>query len=125
MGAFINGGVFQSHMSFANLPVIERSDVYIDIAFKKARDAARNHKLGDHEKSALNREKTLSLVKMRTVRESLTRSLQQIIDEYPNFDNLHEFYAQLLRLTLNYKQIKKSFGSMNWLVTQIRVFKIL
>ncbi len=109
-------------MGFADLPIIERSEVYIDIAFKKARDAARHHTLGDHEKSALNREKTLSLVKMRTVRDSLSSQLQLIIDKYPNLDNLHEFYAQLLRLTLNYKKIKKSFGSMNWLITQIKDF---
>lgn len=109
-------------MGFSDLPVVERSEVYIDVAFKKARDSARHHTLGDHEKSALNREKTLSIVKMKAVRESLTRQLQILIDKYPNFDNLHEFYAQLLRLTLDYKKLKKSFGSINWLINQIKLF---
>lgn len=109
-------------MGFSDLPVIERSEVFLDIAFRKARDAARNHTLAEYEKSSLNREKTLSLVKIKAVKESLSKQLQLIIDKYPNFDNLHEFYAQLLRLTLNYKQLKKTLGSINWLLTQIREF---
>ncbi|MCA9478211.1 MAG: 50S ribosome-binding GTPase [Nanoarchaeota archaeon] len=109
-------------MGFSDLPIIERSDVFLDIAFKKARDAARNHTLADYEKSALNKEKTLSLVKLKAVRESLSKQLQLIIDKYPNFDNLHEFYAKLLRLTLDYKQLKKTLGSVNWLLGQVRDF---
>lgn len=109
-------------MGFQDLPVIERADVYLDIAFRKARDAARNHTLAEYEKSTLNREKTLSLVKIKAVRDALTKQLQQVIDKYPNFDNLHEFYAQLLRLTLNYKQLKKTLGSINWLNNQIKEF---
>lgn len=109
-------------MGFNDLPTIEKIDLYLDSAFKKARTNARNHTLADHEKSVLNRTKSLALIKISTVNDYLTGKLDNIIAKYPNFDNLSEFYTQLLKHSLNYKQLKKSLGGMNWLKDQIKKF---
>ncbi|MFP4523652.1 MAG: GTPase [Candidatus Woesearchaeota archaeon] len=109
-------------MGFSDLPPIERVEVYLDTAFRKARLNARKHVLADHEKSVLNREKSLALIKIDTVRSHITSSFQKIIAAYPNFDNLTEFYTQLLHLTLDYNTLKKSLGSFKWVVDQTHSF---
>lgn len=109
-------------MGFSDLPPIETVDTYMDTAFRKARLNARQHVLGEHEKSALNREKTLALIKIDTVNSYISSSFQKIIAAYPNFDNLSEFYTQLVELTLDFRALKKSLGSFNWVVEQTRSF---
>ena len=108
-------------MGFTDLPTIETADTYLDNAFKKARAMARDHTLGDHEKSKIQREKTLGLIKINAIKDYLIAQFDIIIAKYPNMDNLSEFYVQLLRLTLNFKQLKKSLGSLNWANDQIRI----
>jgi nucleolar GTP-binding protein len=109
-------------MGFSDLPKVEKVDVYLDTAFRKARVNARKHSLADHEKAPLQREKSLALIKVDTVETYLVTTLKKIIALYPNFDNLTEFYTQLLKLTVNYKHLKKSLGSMNWAVEKINFF---
>jgi len=109
-------------MGFGDLPPIEKTEIYLDAAFKKARTNAREHTLSEHEKSPLNRTKTLALIKVNTVNDHLIGKMENIIAKYPNFDNLNEFYTQLLKHSLNYKQLKKSLGGINWLKDQIKKF---
>ena len=109
-------------MGFSDLPPIERIETYMDAAFRKARLNSRQHVLADHEKPPLNREKTLALIKIETVNSYISSSFQKIITAYPNFDNLSEFYTQLLKLTMNYNALKKSLGALNWAVEQTHSF---
>lgn len=109
-------------MGFGDLPPVEKVDTYLDSAFKSARENAREHTLADHEKSPLDRTKTLAIIKINTVNDQLVGKMDFLIAKYPNFDNLSEFYTQLLKHTLNFKQLKKSLGALNWLKDQIRKF---
>ncbi len=108
-------------MGFGDLPPIETADSYLDSAFSNARTLARKHTLAEHDKSKLQKERTLGFLKMNAVKDYLIHQFDNIIAKYPNMDNLPEFYVQLLRLTLNFKQLKKSLGSLNWAKDQIRV----
>jgi len=101
-------------MGFSDLPTIERVEDYLDLAFKKARTKARNHTLTEKEKSNLNREKSLALIKIATISDVLISKFSNIIAKYPNFDNLTEFYTQLIKSTIDYKYLKKTLGSLNW-----------
>ncbi len=106
-------------MGFTDLPPIEKIDAYLDSAFKRARTNARDYTLQESEKSALARTRVLALVKIGTVKDYLSESFKSIIAKYPNFDNLSEFYTQLLKVSLNYKQLKKSLGSLDWFIKQL------
>lgn len=107
-------------MGFGDLPPIEKTQLYLDSAFKKARENAREYNLSEREKAPINREKTLAIIKISTIKDYLNGKLEVIINKYPNFDNLTEFYTQLLKLTLNYKQLKKSMGTVAWTMAKIR-----
>ncbi|MCF7798325.1 50S ribosome-binding GTPase [Candidatus Woesearchaeota archaeon] len=106
-------------MAFNDLPPIEKLDVYLDSAFKRARTNARKYVLKESEKSALARTRTLALLKIGTIKDYLSESFRSIIAKYPNFDNLTEFYTQLLKVLLDYKKLKKSLGSIDWFVKQL------
>ena len=107
-------------MGFSDLPPIEHTNVYLDAAFKKARLQAREHSLAERDKVPIQREKTLAIIKITTIRDYLIGKFERIIAKYPNFDNLNEFYTQLLKLTLDYHSLKKSLGSVSWTVDKIR-----
>lgn len=109
-------------MGFSDLPPVETADKYLDAAFRKARTDARTYQLGDHEKSALQREKTLGIIKIASVRDYIVSHFEKIIALYPNFDNLSEFYTQLMKLSINFKMLKKSMGSLQWLVQKTQEF---
>ncbi len=106
-------------MGFGDLPPIEKTQAYLDAAFKKARERSREYNLSEKEKNPLSREKTLAILKIATVKDYLSSRFNTIIDKYPNFDNLTEFYTQLLKLTLDFKQLKKSLGTIAWSVGKI------
>jgi nucleolar GTP-binding protein len=114
-------GFFFINMGFTDLPTIEKMDVYMDTAFKKARTNARNYVLKESEKSALARTRTLALVKISSVQDHLVESFKVIIAKYPNFDNLSEFYTQLLKVSVDYKALKKSLGALDWCMKQISI----
>ncbi len=101
-------------MGFSDLPTIQRAQEYLDISFQRARTNARNHTLADKEKSVLNREKSLALIKVTTIGDYLTSKFDQLIAKYPDFDSLSEFYVQLINLTLSYSDLKKSLGAIQW-----------
>ena len=107
-------------MGFSDLPPIEHTSTYLDAAFKKARLQARDHSLADRDKSPIQREKTLAIIKITTIRDYLIGKFDRIIAKYPNFDNLTEFYTQLLKLTIDYHKLKKSLGSISWTNNKIQ-----
>lgn len=107
-------------MGFSDLPTIQHANEYLDVAFQRARQNARKHKLADYEKSHLNREKSLSLIKVTSVTDYLTDRFGALIDKYPDFDSLSEFYVQLLRTTVSYKDLKRALGALQWYQRQVR-----
>lgn len=107
-------------MGFSDLPPIQNGQEYLDIAFQRARTNARKHTLADHEKNPLDREKSLSLIKIATINDYLDAKLSTLIQKYPDFDSLSEFYVQLLRATVDYAMLKKSLGALQWYVRRVQ-----
>ena len=66
-------------MGFGNLPPVEKTDKYMDTAFKKARTNARDHTLPERDKSALARARALTLIKVDTVQDYLSGQLGKIM----------------------------------------------
>jgi nucleolar GTP-binding protein len=100
-------------MNFQDLKTVEKSQFYLDVAFKKASKKAsvlKNKRIKDQViKSRVIEQKRIQIVK-----DTLTSSLGRIITGFPNFDNLPEFYDELVKVTLDYEAIKKALASVNW-----------
>ncbi len=106
-------------MGFSDLPTIQMPQEYLDIAFQRARQNARKHTLEGVEKNPLQREKTLTLIKITTVADYMQERFTVLIDKYPDFDSMSEFYVQMIRSTLNYNDLKKSLGALQWFARRV------
>ncbi|MBU0472285.1 MAG: 50S ribosome-binding GTPase [Nanoarchaeota archaeon] len=99
-------------MSF-EVPKIENYKFYLDVAFKKARTKSSQKKIGPSS-DKLTKIKILEFTKIETINSVLNSKLRNIIISFPNFENLTEFYTELVRTTIDYKELKKSLGAMDW-----------
>ncbi|MBC8501450.1 MAG: 50S ribosome-binding GTPase [Nanoarchaeota archaeon] len=107
-------------MSF-EIPKVENPSVYLDVAFKKARNKA-SQKRTSLKADRLRKSKVLEFIKIDTVNDTLNSKLVKIISSFPNFDNLTEFYTELVKTLIDYKELKKSLGAMNWAKNKIADF---
>ncbi len=106
-------------MNFQDIPPIEKSKQYLDMAFKKARE-----KSGKKLKGLwLDKIRTKEMIKLDVIKGELTFRLNKIIKSFPSLNHLPKFYIELLKLTLDYKELKKSLGGINWALEKIRFFQ--
>ncbi|MDP7324065.1 MAG: 50S ribosome-binding GTPase, partial [Candidatus Woesearchaeota archaeon] len=109
-------------MAFQDIITIESPQFYIDFAFKAAKkrtDLMRSKKLtGDK----LNIIRQIYLIKIETVESKLVGKLDQILQSFPRLDDLDDFYKELVKVTMDYPEVKKSLGGVNWAITKIKSF---
>jgi nucleolar GTP-binding protein len=106
-------------MNFQDIPPIERSKHYLDMAFKKAREKSRKKLKGIW----LDKVRTKEMIKLDVIKGELTSRLNKVIKSFPSLNHLPKFYIELLRLTLNHKELKKSLGGINWALEKMRFFQ--
>ena len=109
-------------MNFQNLGKIEPYMFYLDVAFKSAKtkgDLTRQKRLG---KDKLKRSKAIEREKITAITKSLVRKLSRILNAFPYVDELHPFYQELVKCTLDYDALKKSLGAVNWVVKKVEEF---
>ncbi|MGM5481508.1 MAG: GTPase [Nanobdellota archaeon] len=109
-------------MGFGEIPPVEKPQTYLDTAFRKARTNAREYNLEEREKAPINREKTLSLLKISTIQDYLISQLSKISKNFPSLDNLEEFYTQLIRNTMDERELKRSLSVIGSIGRQITSF---
>ncbi len=100
-------------MNFQNLNKIEKADFYLDIAFGRAKKRAEQSK----EKSKKDRflaQKESEFIRIETISDYLKSQMMKILKSYPSIDELPDFYLELIKLTLDYRKLKKALASLNW-----------
>lgn len=108
-------------MNFQDLKKIESPDFYLDVAFRKAKqrvDAAKSIKRKDY----LSKMKFMQERRIATVHASITSSMMGILKAFPSIGELPPFYQEMINATLDYAMLKKSLGSVNWLVKRADEF---
>ncbi|OUJ18570.1 GTP-binding protein GTP1/Obg family [Methanonatronarchaeum thermophilum] len=87
---------------FKKIPDAPEPDQLIDRAFKKARQ--------EHNQKSENKE----LQKIHIAAELIKTELEKIINKYPNFNKLPQFYYDLADTTIDIDQTKQSLAALNW-----------
>lgn len=105
-------------MNFQNIFPVERSKAYLGAAFRKAREKSNKKFEGEWQE----RVKKKIGVKLDVVSEELVSRLDKIVRSFPNLERLPKFYLELVRLTLDYGELKKSLGGVSWAIGKIRFF---
>ena len=109
-------------MNFQDLKKVENYQVYLDVAIKRA-DAKANllrQSIKLKSVSRTTKSRRIEIDRIKIINENLCEKLNIIYTGFPSFDNLPEFYNQLIKLFLDYDNIKKSLGSVNWAERQIK-----
>lgn len=102
-------------MNFQGLSRIEKYNFYLDVAFSRASASAsraKDRNRGGKDRLAIG--KDIELARLTTVKETLTKKMEQILTSFPMIDELDPFYYQLIKCTLRYDDLKMSLGSIRW-----------
>lgn len=110
-------------MNFQGLTKIEKHDWYIDLAFRNANKKAKEIKT--QMRQTPDTIKRAELAKVSEVKRILCRHLDIILRSFPSIDGLTEFYQELVRATLDYAELKKSLGALNWAQKKVEHFSEL
>ena len=101
-------------MNFQDLKKIEKPEIYLDIAFRRAKDRAGIKRMGLKKGlKRIDKSKNVELERISVAKQSLIDNLDKIIKSYPSLDDLPEFYKELINVTLDYVLLKKSLGAVN------------
>ncbi len=101
-------------MNFQDLKKVEDPQFYLDTALNRANKKAKEKRSLKKGKSRFEKSKMIELVKIEIIANVLTEHLERITKSFPSIDNLDAFYVELIKLTLDYKDLKKSLGAVNW-----------
>ena len=106
-------------MNFQYIPPIETSDHYLDNAFR----GARKKTSGKIDGQWIDKVRKKELIKIDVAKDKLTIPLKKILDEFPSFDGLPDFYKELTKLTLDVEKVKHALASVKWAITRIGEFQ--
>lgn len=116
---FKNSETCSLAMNFQNLSKVETFQTYLDLAFKNGMKEVERVRAETTSPNRLFRSKRIEKARIEVVGKSLISSLDYIGKSFPRFDALAPFYQELVRCTVDYDQLKKSLGALNWAKKQV------
>lgn len=108
-------------MNFQDLVHIENADKYLDYAFSKAKDKADLARTKKY-KDRLTKSQQIEVIRIAGVEGVLLKHLEKILLSFPNIDDLDEFYNELVKITIEYPDLKRALGAVRWAIDKIRFF---
>ncbi len=106
-------------MNLQGLGKVEAFQTYLDIAFKNGMKEAEKVRAETTSPNKLFRSRRIEKARIEVIGKSLISSLDRIGKSFPRFDSLAPFYQELVRCTVDYDQLKKSLGALNWAKKQV------
>jgi len=111
-------------MGVQDIKKIETDDFYIDLAFRKATEKSDKMRSKTISRDNTLKSKQLESCKVNTVKEVLDKRLSAILRGFPDLDDLHEFYREMIKTVLDWRTLKKSLGAVNWADQKIVTFGV-
>jgi len=102
-----------------DLPYVPTADELVDVAFRQGSRMARDVR-GQKRR---NREKLLLASEERRVNivgRNIEGQLEGVVERFPSYEQLPEFYQRLLDLKIERDRYKKSLGAVNWCYKKVR-----
>ena len=102
---------------FQKIPTIGTTDFYIDRAFSgatKACDKARLKFKDSKKLSRIIKSRIAETAKIDAIGNYLRDTFTNTIKGFPSYDQLPEFYQEVLACMIDVPQMKKSLAAMNW-----------
>ncbi len=109
-------------MNFQTLQKVESPEFYLDVAIKRGKKDAEKAKLKVRGQDRLRKVMVVESERIKVVGRELHGMLSGIIKNFPEIDGLPDFYRELVKCTIDYDQLKKSFGAVIWADKQAAKF---
>jgi nucleolar GTP-binding protein len=109
-------------MNFQDLKKVENYQFYLDLAFRRGREAGKKMRDETLKGGRLEKSTYIELRKMQSITQTISARMDAIIKSFPSFDQLPDFYKELVKLQIDYVQLKKSLGAVNWLAKRSSEF---
>lgn len=102
-------------MSFQEIPKVEGYEFYQEVAFSRAKKKVRlfTQKV---KKEGIERTKSIETYRLREVNSQVANQMNRILRAFPSIDGLDPFYNELIKATMDYPELKRSLGAVNWCV---------
>jgi len=108
-------------MNFQYLTKVHSANELLDIVFRHVTKEVTKLKPSLHG-DRLVRTRAADIRRLQLVEQNLYGNLQGIVTMFPQLDELHAFYRELIAITLDYGQIKQSLGAMVWAMREVKDF---
>ncbi|MBI2668205.1 50S ribosome-binding GTPase [Candidatus Woesearchaeota archaeon] len=106
-------------MNFERVPPVPSAQELLDVAFRRAREHAQSEKrMGTLVEIIRQKE----AVKFDVMHDRLVSTLDKTMHSLPETMKLPPFYQQLMEITLDVPQFKKSCGALNWAIQKLKAF---
>jgi len=105
-------------MNFEKIPPVETSKSLLDIAFRKARERGKSKNLTGNWLQIIRQKESL---KLDIIKDNIVPRLDKIVEIFPDTRVMSKFYIDLMQLTLDYGELKKSLGAAGWAAKRIRL----
>lgn len=109
-------------MSFSQITKIEKYQFYVDIALNRAKKESSEYKETLKDKDYIERIKRTEEKRIQIISSNLSKPLSRIVKEFPSFDNLSEFYKEMLRIEVGIVELKKALATLMWTEEKVREF---
>jgi len=108
-------------MSFVNLGKLESGATYLDRGIKQAKKKAALVK-SQKFKGRIEKSRHIEVAKLETIAKYIQGELKNILISFPSIDSMTDFYRALVRSQIEYIDLKRSLGSLNWGITRLTAF---
>ncbi|MBI4150195.1 50S ribosome-binding GTPase [Candidatus Woesearchaeota archaeon] len=102
-------------MNFQGLSKVHTADELLDIVFRQATKEVSKLKEAFHGEPS-KKMRDIDFRRIQFIERTLTGNLQGILTMFPRLDGFHDFYKELVKITLDYGQIKQSLGAVGWAI---------
>jgi nucleolar GTP-binding protein len=106
-------------MNLHGLGKVETYQTYLDVAFKNGIANAKQERQKTRAKTRENKSKEIEVARIKAISKSLMSSMDFVLKCFPMVDDLDPFYQELIKCTLDYPELKRSLGALNWAKKQI------
>ena len=111
-------------MNFQDLKKVEDAQFYLDTAINKAERKIKDKRSELSGSNRFQKSKHIEQIRLEIIATVLNEHLTRILESFPNIDSLDDFYNDLIRLTLDYRDLKQSLGAVRWATkTVLTLFK--
>jgi len=100
-------------MNFQGLSKVHTADELLDIVYRqtKKHTVKLKQQFTGHP---TKRMRDVEYGRIQFIEKTLCSNLDAILNMFPKLNDLHDFYKELIKITLDYGQIKQSLGAVKW-----------